>query len=174
MDFLICGVFEKIKAAVFCPPKEWHPDIGEIGGFRREPPWIEMRIDKIWWVFHRQKKPAPGQGEMRPAVWIILCNSTSQLFLFRPVGLWPAGRILFGKNAELSTTKVYKAYKDVCGHLQYALSCEVKINEESRSFRLYRGNWEKNSRAFTEKLGPVDKVKKKYLLYGKIYVIILP
>ena len=22
MDFLICGVFEKIKAAVFCPPKE--------------------------------------------------------------------------------------------------------------------------------------------------------
>jgi hypothetical protein len=50
----------------------------------------------------------------------------------------------------------------------------VKINEESRSFRLYRGNWKKNSRAFTEKLGPVDKVKKKYLLYGKIYVIILP
>lgn len=27
---------------------------------------------------------------------------------------------------------------------------------------------------FTLFLGPVDKVKKKYLLYGKIYVIILP
>lgn len=27
---------------------------------------------------------------------------------------------------------------------------------------------------FTKKEGPVDKVKKKYLLYGKIYVIILP
>lgn len=27
---------------------------------------------------------------------------------------------------------------------------------------------------FTDDTGPVDKVKKKYLLYGKIYVIILP
>ena len=42
--------------------------------------------------------------------------------------------------------------------------------EESDQFSFFRIP----KALFTEKEGPVDKVKKKYLLYGKIYVIILP
>lgn len=47
--------------------------------------------------------------------------------------------------------------KNRYGHIltenfQEAVGAWIKNYSKSRSFRLYRGNWKKNSRAFTEKL----------------------
>ena len=66
----------------------WH------GGFRREPLCNENYFDKFRQGLACQKKPSPGSGDKRLCVCTIPCRERTYCFLFRPVGLWPAGRIL--------------------------------------------------------------------------------